>query len=76
MGRAGYELVSQELPQPLETKEVTCNPPTDATHKTVQNQVHILELPPDLDTVVKAWTALPDHVKQTILTLVDASKKK
>ena len=33
-------------------------------------------IPCELDKVIKAWTALPDHVKQTILTLVDVSKKK
>jgi hypothetical protein len=76
LGRAGLELNSQKRPQPLETKELTCIPPTDAIDKTVQNQVHVLDLPPDLDIVVKAWTALPDHVRQTILTLVEASKKK
>jgi hypothetical protein len=76
LGRAGLELNSQKPPQPLETKELTCTPPTDTIDKTVQNPVHVLDLSPELDTVVKAWTALPDHVKQTILTLVDVSKKK
>jgi hypothetical protein len=37
---------------------------------------NLLQEHPDLDIVIKAWTALPDHVKQTISTLVDASKKR
>jgi hypothetical protein len=48
-------------------------------HQTGANMVHeIIDTTADsnLEKIIMAWTALPDHVKQTILTLVDASKKK
>lgn len=48
-------------------------------HQTGANMVHEIidtSSDSDLEKIIMAWTALPDHVKQTISTLVDVSKKK
>ena len=76
MGDTGLEHPPKQTSEVLQNKEL--NSTSIDTHESirVQNQVQILDLSPDLATVIKSWTELPDHVRQTILTLVDASKKK
>ena len=76
MGGIGLEHPPKKTSEVLSNKELNSTPTDTPKSIRVQNPVHLMDLPPDLDTVVKAWAELPEHVRQTISTLVDVSKKK
>ena len=63
-------------PVPEGAKDVTSKGVTSQEQNDFYTSLNkTLQEHPDLDIVIKAWTALPDHVKQTISTLVEVSKK-
>ncbi|MCA9092668.1 MAG: hypothetical protein KDA68_04230 [Planctomycetaceae bacterium] len=51
-------------------KQITKNVSPDM----VSGMVPIDRIPPDLLPVVNAWPDLPEHLKQAILTLVNAAE--
>ena len=75
MGDTGLELNSQKSSQPFDNKEVkdtTCPAPK---HKTVQNQVQILQKHSDLEQIISAWLELPEHIKAAIKALTQTHIK-
>lgn len=70
MGGIGLEQNPEKTPEALANKELS-NISTDTLNPvTVQNPVHILHKHPELIRVVDSWPELPDHIKQTIKTLI------
>jgi len=41
-----------------------------AKSKRVQNPVQKSKIPPELLQVINAWPSLPEHIKKTIITLI------
>jgi hypothetical protein len=70
MGWAGLEYLGEKSPEVLHDKEVSNITPSHSTIAMVQNPVHLLQNNPELMQVVENWAALPDHIKETIKTLV------
>jgi hypothetical protein len=72
MGWAGLEYSSEKWPQVPQYKEVSNITPCHSTIAMVQNPVHLLQKNPELMQVVENWPDLPEHIRQTILTLVES----
>ena len=72
MGGIGLEHLPEKSPEVSQDKGLSNTKPHAPTAVTVQNPVHILQKYPELYQVIDAWTELPDHVKQTIKTLVSS----
>jgi hypothetical protein len=58
-------------PQPATDKTLSEN----QQKQEVQNLVHILTICPELKQIISAWPDLPEHIKQTITTLVEKAGK-
>ena len=72
MGGIGLEHLPEKSPEVTRDKGLSNTPPNSPTTAMVQNPVHILQKHPELYQVVDAWAELPDHIKQTIKTLVSS----
>lgn len=73
MGWAGFEYPSEKSPEVLQGKEVSNTIANHSTIAMVQNPVHLLQKNPELMQVVENWLALPEHIRQAILTLVGSA---
>ena len=72
MGRAGFEVSSENISELLQDNTLSDTLPTTHSPEMVQNQVHILQKHPDLARIIGAWEGLPEKVKQSIKALVQS----
>jgi hypothetical protein len=56
--------------QPPDNKTLNEN----SKNEEVQNPVHNPVISPELQQIITAWPNLPEHIKQTIKTLVESQK--
>jgi hypothetical protein len=70
VGGIGLEHSPDKSSEVLHDKELSNTTPSHSTIAIVQNPVHLLQNNPELMQVVENWAALPDHIKETIKTLV------
>jgi hypothetical protein len=59
-----------QKPQALDNKALNVNCKSEEVH----NPVHNPEISPELQQIITAWPELPEHIKQTIKTLVESQK--
>ena len=70
MGDIGLEHSKKDLSEVKQNNELNDTLQNTPQPTRVQNPVHILQKHPELQQVVNAWAELPEHIKQTIETLV------
>ena len=76
MGRAGFGLNSPKFTQTTKEKEVKDFMPDNSNWKEVQDPVHNSHFSPTLNQVIEKWASLPNHIQQTIITLIETLDRK
>jgi hypothetical protein len=72
VGGIGLEHSLGKSPEVSQDKGLRNYHSTSSTTTMVQNPVHLMQKHPELCQVIDAWTELPNHIKQTIITLVSS----
>ena len=74
LGRAGFELSTKKHSQAPTSKELSSILPCTPETERVQNPVHVdtssEDTSSELTEIIEAWSELPEHIKQTIMTLL------
>jgi hypothetical protein len=70
MGPLGLEYLEDKSSQVLSSKALSGDLEGKGQSTMVQNPVHLIAKNSDLMQVVESWSNLPEHIKQTIMTLV------